>query len=317
MNEVPLVSVVIPAYNTEKYIGKAIESVLQQTEPNLEIIVISDCSTDKTTDVVRGFADKRIKLLVNQQNYGASYSRNRGIRNANGRWIALLDSDDWYAPNRIERLLQIAMKYQAQMVADDLALIQDGMSEPWSTLLNKNSRVSQQVRQIEPTTFIASNSNAIGSDSLCLGLTKPLIERSFLLHHQLQYEERLDTSEDFLLYAICLARGAKLILFPEPLYFYRTRKGSLVNQSSKLERLAQLREALTILLEDRPARENLALISTASKLLLTVETKIAYKTFKKAIADKSFTLASNKSLKLVSLLFQLLAKFPKTFYHNI
>jgi len=99
----PLVSVIIPAYNAENYIEKAIQSVLEQTYPNFEVIVIDDNSTDRTVDVVREFRDERIKLLVNEQNMGPSYSRNRGIIEAKGEWIALLDSDDWWDKDRCKR----------------------------------------------------------------------------------------------------------------------------------------------------------------------------------------------------------------------
>ena len=93
----PKVSVIILAYNTEKYIAQAINSALRQTEKNIEIIIVDDGSTDNTLEVIKSFFDKRIKVLVNPQNLGQNFSANRAIKAANGNWITRLDSDDTQA----------------------------------------------------------------------------------------------------------------------------------------------------------------------------------------------------------------------------
>lgn len=98
------ISVVIPAYNAEKYIARAVESVLKQTRPADEIIVVDDGSTDKTADMVRAFGD-RVRL-IQQPNAGVSAARNAGIRAARGNWIAFLDADDEWLPEKLE--LQLA-----------------------------------------------------------------------------------------------------------------------------------------------------------------------------------------------------------------
>jgi len=96
----PKVSVIIPAYNTEKYISQAIESALTQTEQSVEVIVVNDASTDATLEVVKSFSDERLTLINNEYNRGAGYARNRAIQESRGEWVAVLDSDDWYAPER-------------------------------------------------------------------------------------------------------------------------------------------------------------------------------------------------------------------------
>ena len=98
----PSVSVVMPAYNAERWIARAVKSVLSQTLSQWELIVINDGSTDGTEDVVRGFDDPRIRV-ISQKNGGAAHARNVGIRNASGRYIALLDADDWYERRHLER----------------------------------------------------------------------------------------------------------------------------------------------------------------------------------------------------------------------
>lgn len=97
----PLVSVIMPAYNAEQYIDKAIESVLLQTYSNLELIIVEDCSTDNTLDVIRRYTDERIILEKNPANRGIAYSTNRGIELSRGKYLALLDDDDMAAADRI------------------------------------------------------------------------------------------------------------------------------------------------------------------------------------------------------------------------
>lgn len=104
MNE--LVSVIMPAYNSEKYIAESIKSVLAQTYQNWELIIVDDCSTDRTKEIVRNFNDTRIKFFENDVNSGADVARNRAISEARGRWLAFLDSDDIWKPEKLEIQLE-------------------------------------------------------------------------------------------------------------------------------------------------------------------------------------------------------------------
>lgn len=98
-----LVSIIMPSYNTGGYIKNSIESVLAQTYENWELIIVDDCSTDDTDSIVGQFSDKRIRYLKNEKNSGAAISRNYALREAKGRWIAFLDSDDLWLPEKLEK----------------------------------------------------------------------------------------------------------------------------------------------------------------------------------------------------------------------
>ena len=99
-----LVSIITPSYNTGRYISKTIESVLNQTYENWEMLIVDDGSTDNTDEVVKGYLhDSRIRYLKNEKNSGAAISRNRALREANGRWIAFLDSDDLWNSEKLEK----------------------------------------------------------------------------------------------------------------------------------------------------------------------------------------------------------------------
>ena len=101
MNE--LVSIIMPSYNTGDCIADTIRSVQAQTYENWELIIVDDCSTDDTDQVVAGFDDSRIRYFKIEVNSGAAISRNRALREAKGRWIAFLDSDDLWLPEKLER----------------------------------------------------------------------------------------------------------------------------------------------------------------------------------------------------------------------
>lgn len=102
-----LVSIIMPSYNTSEYISESIKSVLNQTYKEWELIIVDDCSVDNTYEIVKPFLiDKRIRFISNDSNYGAAVSRNRALQEANGRWIAFLDSDDLWLPEKLS--LQIS-----------------------------------------------------------------------------------------------------------------------------------------------------------------------------------------------------------------
>ena len=95
-----LISVIMAAYNSERFIGEAIASVIHQTYENWELIIVDDCSTDNTATEIKKYTDKRIIYLKNDENKGAAYSRNRAINAANGEFLAILDADDYALPLR-------------------------------------------------------------------------------------------------------------------------------------------------------------------------------------------------------------------------
>lgn len=97
----PLISIVMPAYNVEKYISDSIDSVLNQEINDFELIIIDDNSQDNTADVINKYSDPRIVLITNLTNLGVSATRNIGIRAANGKYIAFLDSDDIWLPHKL------------------------------------------------------------------------------------------------------------------------------------------------------------------------------------------------------------------------
>ena len=136
-----LVSVIMPSYNTEKYIAESIESVLKQTYHNWELIIIDDCSTDNTIEIIKSFNDGRIRLLRNEKNSGAAVSRNYGLREARGKWIAFLDSDDTWKPEKLEVQIKYMEGNDWSFSYHDYRICIDGKPVPYiCTAPNKVNR---------------------------------------------------------------------------------------------------------------------------------------------------------------------------------
>ncbi len=113
----PLVSVLIPNYNCSLYIGRAIDSILNQTVSNWELLICDDGSVDNSVTIIRQWQEKdgRIRLLINERNEGHIYSYNRLFREAAGDYIMIQDADDWSEATRIERQLNVLQRTNAQI----------------------------------------------------------------------------------------------------------------------------------------------------------------------------------------------------------
>lgn len=110
LREEDLVSIIMPSYNTASYIKESIQSVLNQIYTNWELIIVDDCSTDETDEVINTITDSRIKYFKNKENSGAAMSRNKALREARGQWVAFLDSDDLWMPNKLEKQINFMKK---------------------------------------------------------------------------------------------------------------------------------------------------------------------------------------------------------------
>lgn len=246
VSAVPQVSVIIATYNCAPYLAAAIESALGQESVNVEVVVVDDASTDGTSQVARRYEKTgRVRLLVNEVNRGPSFSRNRAIQAARGEWLAQLDGDDWFAPGRLATLLQLAVVRQADLVADDLFMVEDSTLQAVSTPFLNNGVPWRTAQSITPLDVIRYD----------LGSLKPLMRRAFLTEHSLAYEEGLNYGEDFLLLLKVMLAGARVTILPEPMYHLRRgNTGSLTTQRSRL--LHQIAGTTKRLMDDPDIRHH-------------------------------------------------------------
>lgn len=133
-NDFGMVSIIMAAYNAEKTIEQAINSVLNQTYTDFELLVVNDCSKDRTVELVKRIAatDGRVRLVSNATNSGVSYTRKHGLKESNGSWIAILDSDDAWAPDKLEKQIELQKRTNADLLFTGSAFMDsDGQPIDW------------------------------------------------------------------------------------------------------------------------------------------------------------------------------------------
>ncbi|WP_313386134.1 glycosyltransferase family 2 protein [Chishuiella sp.] len=126
MNNYPKISVIIPVYNTEKYLSKCLESVINQTLKDIEIIVINDGSTDSSQNIIDLYTSKDDRIIsIIKENGGLSDARNMGIDNSNGNYLAFIDSDDYIDEYMLENMYNLSQKHQSEIVLCDLVKVNE------------------------------------------------------------------------------------------------------------------------------------------------------------------------------------------------
>jgi len=231
----PVVSVVMANYRCAAYLPAAIASLKSQTLTDWELILVDDASPDDSVAVAEREADgdPRVRIFVQPQNGGPAAARNRALGEARGEWVAIFDSDDLMAFDRLERLVAIGDKSGANIVADNLMEFSDTGAKPFLT-----GRLAQAPQWIDLAAFVESNT--LFSRGADLGYLKPLIRRSVI--GQERYDERLRIGEDYDFLARLLARGGPMRLEPAALYQYR-RHSSSISQKLNPADLTGLLEA--------------------------------------------------------------------------
>jgi glycosyltransferase involved in cell wall biosynthesis len=280
----PCVSVVIPVFNQESLIAGCVRSVQSQTLREVEIIVVDDASTDATATIVAAMAaeDPRIRLFRCNRNNGPGVARNRGIEASAGTWVALLDADDVYHPDRLRCLLETAHNGNADMVADNLWLCPtDRAPEPELML---SPAVLHKDIVIDTAEFVHRNIGSAGDRRDAYGFLKPIIRRDFLTTHNICYDDTR-FSEDFLFYLRCLIAGAHWIVVPSPYYYYTVSPNGLAYRPS-LEDLRRVVAAESALLDSDAIKHDEQLSGAIEKHRQSVILSLSWSGFAEALKRK-------------------------------
>lgn len=213
----PLISVVVPSYNSEKYIGDCIKSILSQSYSNFELIVVDDCSTDNTLGVLAPFRkDKRVKVFVNDVNKGAGVCRNIGIENATGSYLAFIDSDDLWSEFKLENQLEFMQKNQASITFTPFSLIDgDGNHLGKTVDLGNMSSVSYHDLLLKRVTF---------------GCSTVMLNRHTLGHVRMP---QIRTGQDYATWLSILREGHTALCLDQALTLYRITPGSISRNKFK------------------------------------------------------------------------------------
>lgn len=220
----PEVSVIIAAWCAAGWLDRAVASALAQTGTTVEVIVIDDASPDGTADVARALAagDPRIRPILLAANGGPAAARNRGIEQARGDWIAILDADDRMVPRRLERMLALAREARADAILGNLAEV-DGNGASLSDEPFVTDPVTEAA--ITPEAFVTANLRRAAPRTW--GYLKPLIRRETLARNAIRYDETLRNGEDFHLILDLMLAGGTVWFCPDPDYLYTRRAGSI------------------------------------------------------------------------------------------
>lgn len=216
------VSVLVPAYNSAPTLARAVQSALRQELQQIEVLIIDDGSRDSTNDVAAGLCreDPRVRLITLAQNHGKPYAMNVGAAQANGEWLAVLDADDWYAPDRFSTLLSAAEQHQADLVADNQFVYDAGASRVVRTAFPS----APQGRLLDKAAFVAGSDPYADFD---YGMLKPVVRTEFVRAHGLAYRETARLSEDFLYLLEFFAAGGRGWLVTEPMYYWSQAFGTI------------------------------------------------------------------------------------------
>lgn len=203
-----LVSIVMPAYNCEKYVVEAINSVLVQTYRNWELLVLDDGSKDNTIRIIEEFSqkDSRIKALPNGRNMGVSATRNRGIELATGDWIAFLDSDDMWEPLKLEKQFNVVEKKSAEFLFTGSSFINEE-GEPFKGIFEVPEKVTYKKLR---------NQNVISCSSV-------LVKKKYFKNIKMEKDEM---HEDYAVWLRILKLGVTAYGVNEPLLIYRNSRNS-------------------------------------------------------------------------------------------
>lgn len=236
----PLVTVIIPAYNTEKYINKCLMSVLHQTHGNIEVIVVDDGSQDALYKVVEKYVvmDDRVEL-IRQDNKGAAGARNTGLKKAKGDYIFFLDSDDWIETNTIELLVKKAQTQNSDIVMPDRY-----------TKVKLNGKKSVEYLFIDYERYDTIPDfvvNIIIGQGRAWRVTSVLYRADIIRNHKIEFPLGY-TAEDVVFNLKFLSRASKISFLREPTLNVVKRKDSVTStyKSNKIK---------TYLLIDKKARE--------------------------------------------------------------
>lgn len=237
------VSVIIPCFNGQNFISDAINSVLSQTHEDLECIVVDDASADGSPALIQAMSerDPRVVPLLLSENGGPSAARNKAIAAATGEWIAPLDADDLYVPDRLETLLTLAETSGADVVFDNQFICNAGETKPLFKAFDFLDNRPQPIAFTQEEFFRTSMPGGFINS----GYLKPMFRKSFLEAHDISYDEDLRLGEDFLFFAELLSAGAKAYATDYCGYTYFIYPNSLVRSGeSKLRNLAELSDTV-------------------------------------------------------------------------
>lgn len=221
-----LVSIIVPIYKVEKYLGQCIESLTAQTYRDLQIILVDDGSPDRSGEICEEYAGKDHRILViHKENGGLSDARNAGIEKAEGEWLCFIDSDDYIAPDMVERLYRLVNGHQAKLAWCAVEEVEEDVKYPYG--IRERSGEKEEITVYTPVE--AEKQFYTMNKQNCLITCNKLFHRS--LYETVRFPKGKLYEDGYTIYrTIYIAE--KVVTTSRALYFYRQRRGSIMADNS-------------------------------------------------------------------------------------
>lgn len=217
MGVAPVVSIVMPVYNGEKYLNAAIDSILGQTYRDFEFLIINDCSSDATEKIIRGYSDARIRVISNDENKGIAVSLNTGFAAAKGKYIARMDADDIACPQRIKKQVDFLQAHpEVGVCAGNIQYI--GASQEQRMFSQSSGRIAVDL---------------LFNCAVCHPTV--MIRKEILQNDHLEYDGRYEKAEDYKLWCQAVL-VTEIAAVKEIVLFYRLHPGQVTNRCAGVQK---------------------------------------------------------------------------------
>ena len=229
-----LISVIIPVFNAAYYLERCLDSIVNQSHRELEVILIDDCSTDNSLDVLLNYQkkDSRIKVIRNNENMLAGVSRNKGLQQAIGDYIWFVDADDWIAMDSIERLVSVLNESTETTDVILFGHAKHGVSEKG----NFKERIVPHTSGVLENPFENFLKLTNGAYSY-IGIY--LFSRAFILKYQIVFPENV-YFEDILFFSKAMFYANQVLTLSDPLYNYNIEEHSSITQQASIKKIKDI-----------------------------------------------------------------------------
>lgn len=233
---IPKVSVVMPVYNSDKYLSRSIGSFINQTEKDIELICIDDYSTDNSVKEIKKYMlqDKRIKLLQNKKNEGPGKSRNRGIDMARGEYIYFLDSDDWLEPGALEKIYSQSLEGKAEVI----------FVRPFLHFSGKRIKDPRVIKEVHPSMENLFE-NTLRREIPWAPWSKA-INLKFLNKNKIRFPN-IHITEDMIFSYMSIFYAKRFSIISDPIYNYYLRDDSLMSYKNPKRRIENYLDSIKFL----------------------------------------------------------------------
>lgn len=235
-----MVSVIVPIYNVEDFLEDCLESIIHQTETDIEIILINDGSKDKSIDIAKSYAEKDTRIrLIEQENQGLSITRNVGIEAANGDYVLFIDSDDFIDLNCVQTCLEIATKNKVSIISFDAETFNETDSSFSPSYDRKGKMTTKVLKGID---FLIQEKKLVGSINNSSAMK--FVKRSLLVENNIRFKPHI-LQEDILFNYQIMSASDKVIYAPFAFYKRRIREGSIMTSPFDMRNLNSYQITLT------------------------------------------------------------------------